>query len=209
MVPVDDAGDDRWIRVTEPFIEVVPEEDLRRRVGQLGEEIADDYRDTVPIVIGVLKGSVPFLADLVRAMDSTVQIDFLSLTRFGEEGRVSVAMDVSVPLRGRDVLIVEDIVDTGLTLTALRRMLGLRDPKSIRTVALLDKAPRRIVDVELEYRGFEVGDEFLLGYGLDWAGLYRNLRSLWAVMDLAALADDPDRFSRIVHGSPGGAIVGR
>ncbi len=202
MVPVDNAGHHWGIGLNEPFVEVVSEADLQRRVAQLGGEIADDYRETVPVVIGVLKGSLPFLADLSRAMDSTIQIDFLSLTRFGEEGRVSIAMDVSVPLRGRDVLIVEDIVDTGLTLAALRRMLETRDPNSIRTVALLDKAPRRIVDVDLEYRGFEVGDEFLLGYGLDWAGLYRNLRSLWAVMDLAALAENPEEFSAKVHRGP-------
>lgn len=185
--------------MSDPYVEVVSEADLQRRVTQLGAEIADDYRTTVPIVVGVLKGSVPFLADLVRAMDSTVQVDFLSLTRFGEEGRVSIAMDVSVPLRGRDVLIVEDIVDTGLTLTALQRMLMLREPNSLQTVTLLDKAPRRIVDIDLAYRGFEVGDEFLLGYGLDWNGRYRNVRSLWAVMDLATFASDPQPFTDIVH----------
>jgi hypoxanthine phosphoribosyltransferase len=194
--------------MSEPFVEVVPEADLHRRVAQLGIEIAEDYGDAVPIVVGVLKGSLPFLADLSRAIDTTIEVDFLSLTRFGEEGRVSIAMDISVPIRGRDVLIVEDIVDTGLTLTALRRMLETRDPNSIRTAALLDKAPRRIVEVDVEYRGFEIGDEFLLGYGLDWAGLYRNVRSLWAVMDLAALAENPGRFSEIVHGTAGGAIIG-
>ena len=195
--------------MSEPFIEVVAEEDLQRRVAQLGAEIAADYGDTVPVVIGVLKGSIPFLADLSRAIDSTIQIDFLSLTRFGEEGRVSVAMDVSVPLQGRDVLIVEDIVDTGLTLAAMHRMLETRDPKSVRTAALLDKAPRRIVDVDVAYRGFEVGDEFLLGYGLDWEGRYRNLRALWAVMDLAELAENPDGFAATVHGSAREATLGR
>jgi len=189
--------------MTEPFLEVVTEEDLQRRVAQLGAQIAEDYRGSVPIVIGVLKGSLPLLADLSRAIDGTIQIDFLSLTRFGEEGRVSVALDVSVPLAGRDVLIVEDIVDTGLTLASLHRMLETRDPHSIRTVALLDKAPRRIVDVDVEYRGFEVGDEFLLGYGLDWNGRYRNLRSLWAVMDLGELSEHPDRFSELVHAHGG------
>ncbi len=190
-------------------MEVITESDLQRRVSQLGAEIAEDYRTAVPVVVGVLKGSIPFLADLVRAMDSTLQVDFLSLTRFGEEGRVSIAMDVSVPLRGRDVIIVEDIVDTGLTLTALHRMLMLREPNSLQTVTLLDKAPRRIVDIDLAYRGFEIGDEFLLGYGLDWGGHYRNLRSLWAVMDLGAFADDPHRFTEVVHPSAGGAFLRR
>jgi hypoxanthine phosphoribosyltransferase len=180
------------------FVEVVGEEDLLRRVAQLGEEIGTDYGNAVPVVVGVLKGCVPFMADLVRAIPGDVEIDFLSLTRFGSEGRVSVAMDTGVTLTGRDVLIVEDIVDTGLTLTALRRMLETREPASLRTVALLDKAPRRIVDVDVEYRGFEVGDEFLLGYGLDWNGHYRNLRSLWAVMDLAAFAEDPGAFESVI-----------
>jgi hypoxanthine phosphoribosyltransferase len=93
------------------------------------------------------------------------------------------------------VVIVEDIVDTGLTLTTLRRVLETRDPASVRTVALLDKAPRRIVDVPVEYRGFEVGDEFLLGYGLDWNGWYRNVPSLWAVMDLGELTRDHRSFA--------------
>jgi hypoxanthine phosphoribosyltransferase len=189
--------------MSEPFLEVVSEEDLQRRVSQLGAEIAVDYANRVPVLVGVLKGSLPFLADLSRAIDATVQIDFLTLTRFGEEGRVSIAMDVSVPLRGRDVLIVEDIVDTGLTLAAMHRMLETRDPASIRTVALLDKAARRIVDVDIAYRGFEVGDEFLVGYGLDFAGYYRNLRSLWAVMDLGELAEQPGRFARSLLGGVG------
>ncbi|HEX9644638.1 MAG TPA: hypoxanthine phosphoribosyltransferase [Acidimicrobiia bacterium] len=195
--------------MSEPFVEVVPVDDLRRRVGQLGAEIAADYDSTVPVVVGVLNGCVPFLADLVRAMPIDVEVDFLALTRFGTDGRVSVAMDTTVALTGRDVLIVEDIVDTGLTLTALQRMLEVRAPASLRTVALLDKAPRRIVQVALDYRGFEVGDEFLLGYGLDWEGRYRNLRSLWAVLDLGFLAEDPAAFGAVAHGLSGGAITGR
>ncbi len=101
------------------------------------------------------------------------------------------------------MLIVEDIVDTGLTLTALQRFLEMRDVASIQTVALLDKASRRIVDVPIEHRGFEVGDEFLLGYGLDWNGLYRNLPSLWAVLDLTELQEDPGALGRHVFtGAP-------
>ena len=182
--------------MSEPFVEVVGEEQLRRRIGELGREISSDYEGLRPIAVGVLKGCVPFLADLMRGIETPIEIEFLSLTRFGEEGRVSIAMDTTSPLEGRHVLIVEDIVDTGLTLTALRRMLEVRDPASLRTVSLLDKAPRRIVEVPVEYRGFEVGDEFLLGYGLDWEGKYRNLRSLWAVMDLTELTRDPLALTR-------------
>ena len=145
--------------------------------------------DLNPVLVGVLKGAVPFIADLSRAIDVPHEIDFLLLTRFGSKGRVSVAMDTAISLEGRHVLIVEDIVDTGLTLSALRRNLTVRRPSSLKTVALLDKVPRRIVEVPVEYRGFEIGDEFLLGYGLDWEGRYRNLGGLWVVMDMEMLQD--------------------
>lgn len=183
-----------------PFVEVVPEAQLLQRVRQLGAELTADYENEVPVFVGVLKGSMVFLADLVRQVRITVEIDFLSLTRFGTEGRVNIAMDTEVSLEDRHVVVVEDIVDTGLTLTTLRRLLEARGVASVRTVALLDKATRRIVDVPIEYRGFEVGDEFLLGYGLDWSGTYRNLRSLWAVMNVAVLADDPLAFAALAYG---------
>lgn len=185
--------------MTDPFVEVVSEQQLGRRVAELGTEVGRDYKDKRPIVVGVLKGCLPFLADLVRGIDEPLEIDFLSLTRFGEAGQVSIAMDTTTPLHGRHVLIVEDIVDTGLTLIALRRMIEVREPASLRTVALLDKVPRRIVDVPVDYRGFEVGDEFLLGYGLDWEGWYRNVTSLWAVMDLAELTRDRAAFAAVGH----------
>jgi hypoxanthine phosphoribosyltransferase len=180
----------------EPFLEVIDEETLQRRVAELGEEITASLTDPDPVVIGVLKGSVPFLTDLSRHLPLTIEMDFLSLTRFGREGRVSIAMDLSIPIEGRSVLIVEDIVDTGLTLATMRKMLTARGAKSVTTVALLDKATRRIVDVPVEHRGFEVGDEFLLGYGMDWQGRYRNVSSIWAVMDLSVLTSDPDSFGR-------------
>jgi len=184
--------------MSESFIEVFDEETLQRRVAELGEEVTATLTDPDPVVIGVLKGSVPFLTDLSKHLPLTVEIDFLNLTRFGREGRVSIAMDLSVPIEGRSVLIVEDIVDTGLTLATLRKMLLARGAKSVTTVALLDKTKRRIVDVPVEHRGFEVGDEFLLGYGMDWQGLYRNVPSIWAVMDLSVLTADSGSFGRRV-----------
>ncbi len=185
------------------FAEVIDEESLMRRVAELAEDISADYQDRDPVLVGVLKGSVPFLTDLCRRLTFDLEIEFLGLTRFGEEGRVSVAMDTIEPLEGRHVLLVEDIIDTGLTLATVRRMLEARGLRSLRVVTLLDKAPRRIVDVELEYRGFEVGDEFLLGYGLDFEGQYRNLRSIWAVLDLVAFQEDPDALARRVFPEPG------
>ena len=179
------------------YLEVVDPVALQRRIGELGAQIADDYRGRNPVLVGVLKGAVPFIADLIRCIDEPHEVDFLLLTRFGSKGRVAVAMDTAISLEGRDVLIVEDIVDTGLTLSTLRRNLAVRGPSSVSTVALLDKVPRRIVDVQVEYRGFEIGDEFLLGYGLDWEGRYRNIPGLWAVMDMERLQDLHDTFPAV------------
>lgn len=165
----------------------------------MGAEISRDNPDGDLVVIGILKGSLFFFKDLLSHMPLTCEAEFLSLTRFGYDGRVSVAMDVSVPLEGRDVLIVLEIVDTGLTLATIQRLMKAHGARSVRTAALLDKAPRRIVDVDVDYRGFEVGDEYLLGYGLDWEGRYRNLKSIWAVMDLAHLADDPESLEPMVY----------
>jgi hypoxanthine phosphoribosyltransferase len=190
--------------VSDPYIEVIDHDTLQARVAELGAEVTAALDDPDPVVIGVLKGSVPFLTDLSRALPLTVEIDFLNLTRFGREGRVSIAMDLSVPIEGRTVLIVEDIVDTGLTLATLRKMLSARGAKQVKTVALLDKTKRRIVDVPVEHRGFEVGDEFLLGYGMDWQGRYRNVPSIWTVMDLALLTADPGSFGRHVFRSGDG-----
>jgi len=182
--------------MNDPFVEVIDQKTLQSRVAELGREISGTLVEDDPVVVGVLKGSVPFLTDLTRHLPLTVEIDFLNLTRFGREGRVSIAMDLSVSVEGRAVLIVEDIVDTGLTLATLRKMLFARGASSVTTVALLDKSTRRIVDVPVEHRGFDVGDEFLLGYGMDWQGRYRNVPSIWAVMDLSVLTSDPDSFRR-------------
>ncbi len=187
----------------EAFVEVVAERTLQERVAELGAEIAQAYAGRPPVLVGILHGSLFFMTDLVKRLAPEVEVDFMAITRFGEEGKVSIAMDTDTSLEGRDVLIVEDIVDTGLTLATLRKLLEARDVASLAAVTLLDKSRRRIVDVPLEYRGFEVGDEFLVGYGLDWAGKYRNLRSLWAVMDVAAFQEAPGRLAAQVFGQPG------
>lgn len=171
--------------------EVLPEADIRSRVAELGQAIAADYSERDPLFLVILNGSVPFGADLVRSVPLHAEVDFLGLNRFGEGGRIGVTLDTSTPLLERNVIIVEDIIDTGLTLTTLRRMISDRGAASVSTAALLDKSRRRVSEVPIEYRGFEVGDEFLVGYGLDWQGLYRNLRSIWAVFDMERLVDDP------------------
>ena len=176
--------------------EVVAAPAIAARIVELGATIRADYAGKDPVLLGVLKGAVPFLADLGRQLPPRLDIDFLSLTRFGSEGRVGIAVDSATSIAGRHVVLVEDIVDTGLTLSYLLSLLETREPASLATAALLDKRTRRIVDVPLRYRGFEVGDEFLLGYGLDWEGRYRNLPGLWAVLDLAAFCLDPEAATR-------------
>jgi hypoxanthine phosphoribosyltransferase len=193
--------------MTSGFIEVTDPETLRRRVSELAEEINEDFPDGELVVIGVLKGSLFFMKDLLDELPLDSTPEFLALTRFGEEGRVSVTLDIGEPVEGKDVLLVLEIVDTGLTLTTIRRMLDTRGARSVRTVALFDKAPRRIVDVPVEYRGFEVGDEYLLGYGLDWNGLFRNLNSVWAVLDMSTFLDDPASFVGVAYGA-GAQTVG-
>lgn len=176
--------------------EVVSAEAIATRVAELGSQISADYAGRTPVIVGVLNAAVIFLADLVRHLSVPHEVEFLAVSRFGEGGRVKIALDTSVSLEGRDVLLVEDLVDTGLTHSFLGELFHTRHVASLRTATLLDKAPRRILEVPLEYRGFEVGEEFLLGYGLDYEGFYRNAPSLWAVLDFEAFQADPAVLSR-------------
>jgi hypoxanthine phosphoribosyltransferase len=179
-----------------PIETLVTRAELTARIAELGAELAGTLDgDQPPICISILKGSALFLADLTRAMDVDLEVEFMSITSYAESGRqsgvVRIVKDLDTDISGRDVLIVEDIVDTGLTLTYLRKTLGERRPRTLRTVTLLDKAARRIIPVELEYRGFEIPDVFVVGYGLDFQGRYRNVPEILAVRDLALLANDP------------------
>jgi hypoxanthine phosphoribosyltransferase len=166
---------------------------IARRISELGAELSAHNGERPPVLVGVLKGSTMFLADLVRAMGD-VSVDFMSISAYegGLPGVVRIVKDLETDVVGRDVVIVEDIVDTGLTLTYLRRSLGERSPRSLRTVTLLDKTARRIVPVQLEHRGFEIPDVFVVGFGLDFQGLYRNLPDVYAVHDLPRLLNTPD-----------------
>lgn len=165
---------------------LIPAEDLTARVAQLGRQIRADYAGRTPVLVAVLKGAVVFLADLMRAIEAPCECDFIALSSYGastrSSGVVELTKDLSMPIDGREVLIVEDIVDTGRTLTYLLRNLETRQPESVRVCALLDKEARREVPVSLDYVGFTIPDEFVVGYGLDYAGLYRNLPYV-AVLD--------------------------
>jgi hypoxanthine phosphoribosyltransferase len=150
---------------------------LRRRVKELGAQITKDYAGRSPVLVGVLKGVACFMADLMRQIALPVGIDFMAISSFDnvEGGYVRILKDLDESIEGRDVLLVEDIVDTGMTLNHLVNYLHGRKPASLRVCALLDKRARRLVDVPLDYVGFEIPDEFVIGYGLDYGQLYRNL----------------------------------
>ncbi len=146
------------------------------------------------MLAAVLKGSVPFLSDLVRSMTVVPVIDFMAISAYAPEtGRVRMVKDLEIDISGRDVVLVEDIVDTGLTLHYLLDELGRRSPRSLEACTLLDRTSRRIIPTPVRYRGFEIGDEFVLGYGLDFAQRYRNLDRV-VVGDVAVLQKDPDAY---------------
>jgi hypoxanthine phosphoribosyltransferase len=158
---------------------LVQPDDLRRRVQELGEQITEDYKGRDLLLVGVLKGAIFFLADLMRHVDLPCELDFMAVSSYGSatqsSGVVRILKDLERPLEGRDVLIVEDIVDSGLTLQYLLRSLGARNPRSLEVCALLTKPDRRKVDLEARYVGFEIPDRFVIGYGLDFDEKYRNL----------------------------------
>ncbi len=170
-------------------------EDIRRRVEDLGRTITGDYVGREPVLISVLKGGVPFLADLMRHVQLPVESHFMSTSRYDgaaeSMGRVRILLDVDVDLDGRDVLVVEDIVDTGLTLRYLISVLESRGPSSLELVTLLDKSVRRIAPIMPRYVGFDCPDRFVVGYGLDFHERYRNLPDIFQVDDIAALEADP------------------
>ncbi len=160
--------------------EVLIEEDvLRARIAELGEEISSDYRGRELLLIGVLKGAVFFMADLMRQLTVRCEIDFMAISSYGastdSSGVVRILKDLDSNIEGRDVLVVEDIIDSGLTLSYLMRNLEAREPASLEICALLTKPERREIEVPVRYVGFEIPNKFVIGYGLDFAEKYRNL----------------------------------
>lgn len=170
-------------------------EDIRRRVRELGRAITGDYVGRDPLLITVLKGGAVFLADLIRCIDRPVQTHFMAISRYGDVeeslGRVQILLDVDADLSGRHVLLVEDIVDTGLTSRYLLSALRSRGTATLELCTLLDKSARRIVPLEPRYVGFDCPDRFVIGYGLDFDERYRNLPDILQVEDLGALRADP------------------
>jgi hypoxanthine phosphoribosyltransferase len=157
---------------------LVSEDEIRTKVAELGRQISSDYQDTEVVLIGLLRGSIVFLSDLMRELTIPVRLDFIGIQSYGfstESGAVRLVMDLETDIAGRDVLVVEDIVDTGKTLSYLVENLKARQPASLRVCALLDKPDRRQVPIRVDYVGFEIPDKFVVGYGLDFAEGYRNL----------------------------------
>ena len=168
---------------------LVTEKDLQRRVAELGAEVSADYGERTPLLVAILKGAEPFLADLMRHLTIDCELDFMAVTSYGaatdSSGVVRILKDLDINISGRDVLVVEDIIDSGLTLHYLLRNLRARGPKSIEVCALLTKPERRRVDLPVRYVGFEIPNRFAIGYGLDHGERFRNLSYV------AALRENP------------------
>ncbi len=159
---------------------LLTEADIKERVGELAKQISEDYSDKCPLMICVLRGAVFFFSDLVKQMDIHLETNFLAISSYGSgtesSGEVRIQYDMQESIKNRDVIVVEDIIDSGRTINHLKEILQARHPASVRVCALLDKPSRRVVKAHAEYIGFEVPNEFVVGYGLDYAGKYRNLK---------------------------------
>ena len=167
--------------------QVISQEEIQNRVRELGAQITRDYQGRPVVFIGVLKGAFIFLADLVRAVNlPDVEIDFVRLASYGKSdtssGEVKITKDIELTIKGKDVIIVEDIVDTGYTLKYLEEVLRLHEPRSVKVCCLIDKAERRKAEVNIDYCGFKVPKGFLVGYGLDFAEKWRHLPGIYEIV---------------------------
>lgn len=158
---------------------LISEEEIQEKVNELGKELTEQYKDKFPLVVGVLKGSLIFMGDLIKRIDSHMEMDLMDVSSYGSEtttsGEVKIVKDLNTSVEGRDVLIIEDIIDSGLTLSYLINLFQYRKAKSVKVVTLLDKPTGRKVDLVPDLVGFTVPDEFVVGYGLDYDEKYRNL----------------------------------
>ena len=180
---------------------LLTEEAIAARVRELGARISADYTGRRLTLVSVLKGSLPFMADLMRAIEIPVRIDLMEVSSYGgaateSSGLVRILKDLSASIAGEDVLIVEDIIDTGLTLNYLIRYLRGKAPASLHICTLLDKPARRLVEIPVDYRGFTIPDQFVVGYGLDYGELYRNLRYVGVLR--------PEVYTEVRPGGAGG-----
>ena len=165
--------------MSERIVTMLPREEIQKRVSELGAQITRDYKDGALVLICVLKGSFVFAADLMRAIDLPLRVDFLGVRSYGEgtetSGVVQITQDLSRPIEHEDIVLVEDIVDTGLTIAHLMDLLRTRNPRSVKVCSLLHKPSRARIQVKVDYLGFTIEDKFVVGYGLDFAEKHRNL----------------------------------
>ncbi|MFJ7974047.1 hypoxanthine phosphoribosyltransferase [Psychrobacillus sp. NPDC096389] len=158
---------------------LLTEEQIEEKVRELGETLTSEYKDKFPLAIGILKGAMPFMSDLMKRVDTYIEMDYMDVSSYGNatvsSGEVKIIKDLNTSVEGRDILIIEDIIDSGMTLSYLVDLFKYRKAKSIKLVTLLDKPTGRKVDLKADYVGFEVPDAFVVGYGLDYAEKYRNL----------------------------------
>ena len=167
---------------------MLSEEEIKAKVAELGKKIEKDFEGQNLLVVGILKGASVFVSDLIRSINLDVNIDFMSVSSYGNStessGSVKILKDLDVDIKGKNVLIVEDIIDSGLTLSNLTRELKVREPKDLKICTLLDKPQRRKVDIPVDYVGFVIEDKFIVGYGIDYAEKYRNLPYIGIVEDV-------------------------
>ena len=163
---------------------LLSEQQIENRIKELGQQITNDYENKAPLLIGVLKGAFVYMADLARAISLPIEFDFMAVSSYGNatktSGVVRIVKDLDIDLSGRDVIVVEDIIDSGLTLNYLRKNLESRGPTSLEVCALLVRSGRQVGELGLKYVGFEIPPDFVIGYGLDVAEKYRNLPDLWS-----------------------------
>lgn len=164
---------------------MISEEEIAKKVEELAKQIEKDYEEEQLLVVGILKGASVFVSDLIRKINLDVNIDFMSVSSYGNgtesSGTVRILKDLDVDIAGKNVLIVEDIIDSGLTLSNLVKELEIRNPKSLKLCTLLDKPERRTSNIPVDYVGFVIEDKFIVGYGIDWAEKYRNLPYIGSV----------------------------
>lgn len=158
---------------------LISREQILEKTAELGKQLTEDYKDKNPLVVGILKGAIPFMADITRCIDAHIEMDFMDVSSYGNatvsSGEVKIQKDLDTNVEGRNILIVEDIIDSGRTLAYLVDLFKYRKAASVKIVTLLDKPEGRVVDIDVDYVGFHVPNEFVVGYGLDYAEAYRNL----------------------------------
>lgn len=178
---------DKLIINSDTFIPLLTEEQIQRRVKELGEEISNDYKGKVPVFIGVLNGAFIFMSDLIKNVDLECEIDFFKLSSYGDSkissGKVKLLKELNCDVNGRDIIIVEDIVDTGLSIKYIEELFSRHTPKSMKVVSLLVKPESLKYDVKIDYIGFKIPSQFVIGYGLDYQQKYRNLSSIYVLSE--------------------------